>query len=833
MKRIIIIISLLILLAVSSFAGWTTTYGGDDNDRCYYIIQTADNGYAIVGMTESFSEMGSNVFLAKFNSSGDTVWRRDYGGPVDDEEAYCIKQTSDGGYIAAGYTYGFGLFAPHVYLLKVDANGDSMWMRTYGGRYNDGARSVSQTCDGGYIVAGWTQSYGAMGYDVFLMKTNSMGDSTWIRTFGGTNNEFAYTVEQTLDSGFILIGYTESFGADAEDVYLIKTDRDGNEEWSRTYGGSSNERGRCGLQTSDSGYVIVGYTESFGAGLHDAYVIKADPLGNVEWSQTYGTWDHNFGYSIDQTHDGGYIFSGYTLTSATRWYDLYLVKTDALGNQEWSQIFGENGEEYGYSVIETADRGYAIGGWKKAFDLTHDDLYIIKTDSLGRLGDYNYLAILVNSTHEQRHYNVLSKAYASCILRGFKDNQIYILHYEDSVDVDSWGGNDVDAIATPNNLEYAIQNWAVSRADSGTKLYLVFTDHGNVDWYPMAGPTDSSGITPWGLDLYLNNFMNATHAESIFIVINACHSGSFISHLSGSSRVLITSTNATTNTIYAPGFPYFGYDIWTYLKLGYDFADAFDHVSELIDALIFDQSPMLDDNGDTLGHPYPLPNGGDGVCAGHIRWGTSSSGRKGDVVLDSVAIAQFTIDTASSDDSVFFHVRTSTYVETCWVFAVRTDTTYEAPEGQEIVLDLPFVKLAHGVGLNYRGGLRKSRLKGTYKFVALAQAPVAEGMPVGVLSRPLRPEFEYHSYVKDLRTLPEEMYHISVQPNPFNSQCYISTPEAADVLIFNLQGERVAELDGGTDIWVPGSMLESGVYIIQVIDGGRIVATRKAVRIDY
>jgi hypothetical protein len=191
------------------------------------------------------------------------------------DEGRSVQQTSDGGFIIVGYTASFG--AGDVWLIKTDADGNKLWDRTFGGSMVDRGYSVQQTSDGGFIIVGWTWSFGAGGPDVWLIKTDADGNKLWDRTFGGSDWDEGYSVQQTSDGGFILVGWTWSFGAGGPDVWLIKTDADGNKLWDRTFGGSMVDRGFSVQQTSDGGFIIVGATTSFGAGDYDVLLIKSRP----------------------------------------------------------------------------------------------------------------------------------------------------------------------------------------------------------------------------------------------------------------------------------------------------------------------------------------------------------------------------------------------------------------------------------------------------------------------------------------------------------------------------------------------------------------------------
>ena len=344
-------------------SGWKKTFGGSAG---YSVQQTSDGGYIVVGSS------GSNVCLIKTDTGGNKLWQETFGGE-DYDYGYSVQQTSDGGYIVAGECGG------DVCLIKTDTGGSALWQKTFG---RGSGHSVQQTSDGGYIIAGETDPFGDtsgdvyLNYDVYLIKTDASGNKLWQETFGGEDSDFGRSVQQTGDGGYIVAGYTYSYGAGSSDVYLIKTDAFGNAQWQETFGGEDSDVGYSVQQTSDGGYIIVGDTRSYGAGWADIYLIKTDAFGNLEWQKTFGVddidegYEGDAGYSVQQTSDGGYIVTGEYSD------DIYLLKTDAYGIREWQKIFSGY---VGYSVQQTSDGGYIVAG-----DCS-GGICLIKTDAYGNI----------------------------------------------------------------------------------------------------------------------------------------------------------------------------------------------------------------------------------------------------------------------------------------------------------------------------------------------------------------------------------------------------------------------------------------------------------------
>jgi hypothetical protein len=356
---------------------WTRRYGGLGHDVGWGVQETLDGGYILVGATKSYGAGDLDVYLIKTDSNGDTSWTKTYGG-TNSDNGWAVKQTVDGGYIVVANTYSFGSGGQDIYLIKTDSLGDSLWTRTYGDIINEWGYSTQQTSDSGYIIAG--RSGPPFGEDdVYIIKTDKIGDVLWSKTYGGTQWEGANEICQINNDDYIVVGYTNSFGSGENDVFLIKLNSDGDTIWTRTYGGSSNDRGYSIKQTFDGGYIITGYSNSFGTGNADVYLIKTDESGDTLWTKTYGGSQHDVGRCVQQTSDSGYVIAGWTSSFGLD-YDMYLIKVDSYGNIRWSTPFGGEYAEQAYSIQETSDGALIALGYTQSFDTFYhrSDFYLIK-----------------------------------------------------------------------------------------------------------------------------------------------------------------------------------------------------------------------------------------------------------------------------------------------------------------------------------------------------------------------------------------------------------------------------------------------------------------------
>lgn len=434
--------SILLILLLSSVAKsqiptiqWQKSFGGSNNETAKSIVQTPDGGYITAGFSKSSDgnatiNQGDNDFwVVKMDALGTFQWQKSLGGSGDDQ-ANSICTTSDGGYVVAGFSNSsngditLNKGSSDYWIVKLNALGNIVWQKTYGGQAQDIATSVKQTTDGGYIVTGYSSSsngditgnHGQNTTDYWVVKLDSSGNLQWQKALGGTSNERAFEIQQTSDGGYIVSGDTYSsnsgdvsstaFGS-GRDFWIVKLGSTGNITWEKRFGGSGEDNAYSISQTSDSGYIVSGTTTSingnisFNNGQGDFWIIKLDALGNLQWEKALGSITYDQAYSVKQTPDGNYIATGYLssntgvaesepLASTQYW----IVKLDTLGNLLWHKSYGGSGNEAAYSIISTTDGGLAVAGYSNtnpnSGDVTGNhgqfDFWILKLSGSKELG---------------------------------------------------------------------------------------------------------------------------------------------------------------------------------------------------------------------------------------------------------------------------------------------------------------------------------------------------------------------------------------------------------------------------------------------------------------
>ena len=355
------------------------TFGGSDYDFGNDVQQTADGNYIVVGATKSFGAGNYDAYLIKTDATGNKIWAKTFGGSnVDVGNALQITQS---GYVFVGSTQSQGAGASDVWLVKTDKDGTKTLEKTFGGSGSDQGNGLQKTSDGGFIIVGNTQSYGSGGSDIWLIKTDGNGNKSWDRTFGGGNDEIGNKVRQTADGGFIIIGTTKSFGSGDYDFWLVKTDAQGQKQWDRTFGGSLEDIGYDVQQTDDGGFIVCGATKSNAPGnVSDVWLIKTDAQGNMQWQKRFGGDGTDEAYALRISADGGFILSGYTDSKGNGLGDMWLIKTNSVGELEWSKTLGGSSFDKGKALQITSDGGTIITGYTSSSGNGSYDVWLVKAE---------------------------------------------------------------------------------------------------------------------------------------------------------------------------------------------------------------------------------------------------------------------------------------------------------------------------------------------------------------------------------------------------------------------------------------------------------------------
>ena len=410
-------------------------FGGSYKDEARSIQQTADGGCIIAGSADSYdgdvsgNHGGYDYWVIKLNRKGFTEWQKCFGGSYNDFAAG-IEQTKDGGYVVTGCSYSddgdvsgnHGL--NDYWILKLNNAGDIQWQKCLGGSGSDNAASITQTTDGGYVIAGYSYSddgdvsghHGIFNYaDYWVVKLDEAGNMKWQKSIGGSNHDIANSVQQTPDGGCIVAGYTASNNGDVsgnhgfDDCWLVKLSNTGAIQWQKCFGGSNADQAYSIQQAADKGYIVAGTSLSTDGdvrgnhGGYDYWVIKLNMKGSVEWQKCLGGSGRDEAHDIQQTKDGGYIIAGYSgsadgdVSGNHGYYDYWIVKLNTAGNLQWQKCLGGNSQDAAQSIQQTPDGGYAVAGYtysKNNGDVRgnhgFDDYWIVKLNSGGNLAPQQY-----------------------------------------------------------------------------------------------------------------------------------------------------------------------------------------------------------------------------------------------------------------------------------------------------------------------------------------------------------------------------------------------------------------------------------------------------------
>ena len=362
---------------------WVKSYGGSANDFGYSLQATADGGFILAGATATWKAAGypsdpQSLWIVKLSAGGAVEWQRIYSGSgfdgVQTGATNAVKQTADGGYIVASSSLSFSA-SYSFWVLKLTSAGDVTWQKSYGGSLADWPRAICQTADGGYAVAGYTSTFGAGSGDVWVLRLDANGAITWQKAFGGTSADQAYDIHQTADGGFIVAGTTQSYGAGGSDGWLLKLASDGALTWAKTYGGTGTD-GFGGVLQVGTDYMVAGSTASAVAGGTDAWVLSLNSSGTAIVQKAFGGASTDSFNSIEQT-GGDYVLGGTTQTWGAGG-DCWLMKLNGLLSPAWQKTYGGGSLEMGWFASPVSSGGFAMSASTPSFGAGSGDAWLLR-----------------------------------------------------------------------------------------------------------------------------------------------------------------------------------------------------------------------------------------------------------------------------------------------------------------------------------------------------------------------------------------------------------------------------------------------------------------------
>ena len=453
---------------------WNKTYGTETVDIGYDICESNEQGYIIAGTTTSKKTNSLDGYIVKIDSVGNIIWSQTYGGLDVDGISSVSKIADDYGYVLIGQTKSYmldksrikkrgfigriiaNLFkkkpTSEVWIISLDEYGDRNWHNTYGGKKEDIGKSIKLMVDGGYLITAETNSIGNGKNDIWMIKTDKNGKMKWDTTIGGKKDEYVSSTMILPNDNIVVSGYktvkdkfsikkiiaslsnktssqrknnksfvalldksggnkweTEFFEEDPNllasisyannqilltgqkstrfngkgDAWLISLGLNGKKKWEESYGGRGADGGNYAIKVSDGGYMMVGYTDAYGNGKNDIWLIKTDFTGEKEWSQVYGGKMDDYGWGVTETDDGGYVVVGETFSYGNGQSDIYLFKVDSLGRKIWDNTFGGIAEDVGYSIANADDGGYVIASQTRSYGKGGSDGMLVKFDNNG------------------------------------------------------------------------------------------------------------------------------------------------------------------------------------------------------------------------------------------------------------------------------------------------------------------------------------------------------------------------------------------------------------------------------------------------------------------
>ncbi len=381
--KLLLILAGFFMLSIQSVKAvtWEKLYSKKSADCFRDVREVISGGYILAGYTADFSPNDTDGLVVRMNVNGDTLWTFVYNGPLSREDVfYKVVPLADGGFILCGHSRSFGNIDDALFL-KLDSSGILQWVKNWGGSGIDRAQDIVELADGKLVACGYTASPPAQYYDAFILKMDKNGGIVWSKIHGQSTYEDVNSLKLLSDGGFIMAGQSNN------QFYLLRTNSIGDSIWSKSFGTLGVDNIECvNYAQGGQGFVLAGSSNGpGGAGGDDAYLIRTDTGGTVLWTKTFGDSINDGFHRVEQTNDGGYVLVGTSGQSVWANPNIWILKTDSGGVESWQNFFGGNLHDHGYCGIQTQDGGYIVAGHSRsfAFDLFLGDAFVVKLNSTG------------------------------------------------------------------------------------------------------------------------------------------------------------------------------------------------------------------------------------------------------------------------------------------------------------------------------------------------------------------------------------------------------------------------------------------------------------------
>ena len=534
------------LVAQESF---THTFGGKKDEHGTAVVQTRDGGYAVTGFTYSYGKGKSDIWVMKLDAGGNQMWRK-FIGTKENDWAYDLVETRDGNFVIAGHTRNSESGKSNAWVFQLNRHGEQMWSHRYGGEDGDYAKAVKQTLDGGFVVAGFTATDSKGKSDIWLLRLNATGDELWQKRFGGIGIEKAYDVIETRDEGFLIGGYQlYDREKNLADMLLVKTDRHGSGLWRRVIKNAGNDVVEAVLETEGGNYLAAGWGHSDRSKSLDGKLVKVSPGGKVIWEQEYGGENKDALYDLKADRNGGYMLVGQT-ASFDMTDDVWTVRVSRNGREIAQRHTKGDKRDYGRALTATKDGGFLLVGGTESYSNGGVDICLFKLDPGGNFADgpFNSEGVVVlqdkqevntdpgNSIYKPNLYILsvgvssyedpsVSLTYAhtdaAAVARKFASLEGKLFN---KVEMKQFMNNDASLI----NIRTGI-SWLERQATQKDMILIFISAHGALDHkgnlYILPTDFDAHNLFATALNIRdLTEGMNGTPCKKL-IFLDACHSG--------------------------------------------------------------------------------------------------------------------------------------------------------------------------------------------------------------------------------------------------------------------------------------------------------------------